>query len=69
MEAGAKLTEKQGRKLAETLEVGVEWILQGTTSRRDYPVDERLVNWLWEHEDERREIWERMCVGVRNDCS
>ena len=61
VEVGAKMTEKQGRKIAEVLEVGVEWILNGIASHRDYPVDERLVNWLWEHEDERREIWERMC--------
>ncbi len=61
VEAGAKLTEKQGRKIAEVLEVGVDWILNGLASHRDYPVDERLINWLWEHEDVRREIWERMC--------
>lgn len=35
VEAGAKLTEKAGRKLAEALEVGVEWLMDGISSRRD----------------------------------
>ena len=60
IESGATLTEKQAVKLAETLEVGVEWLLKGDEEKKDYPIDQRMIHWLWKHEDERREIWNRM---------
>ena len=60
VEFGEKLTEKQGRKLAEALEVGFEWLMYGNEEKRNYPVDERMINWLWEHEEERKSIWEKM---------
>ena len=60
VEFGAKLTEKQGVKLAEALEVGVEWLMYGDEEKKEYPVDERMVRWLWEHSDVRKEIWDRM---------
>ena len=61
VEFGAKLTEKQAVKLAETLEVGLEWLLKGDEEKKNYPVDQRMIRVLWQHEDERREIWNRMC--------
>ena len=61
VEFGAKLTEKQAVKLAETLEVGLEWLLKGDEKKKNYPVDQKMILWLWQHEDERHEIWNRMC--------
>lgn len=60
LEAGAKLTEKQGRKLAEVLEVGFEWLMEGDERNRCFPVDARMIEWLKDHEAVRQEIWERM---------
>lgn len=60
VESGAKLTEKQAVRLAETLEVGVEWLLLGDEKRKGYPVDQKMISWLWGNEDARREIWIRM---------
>lgn len=60
IESGATLTEKQAVKLAETLEVGIEWLLKGDEEKKDYPIDQRMIHWLWKHENERREIWNRM---------
>ena len=60
VESGAKFTEKQAVRLAETLEVGVEWLLQGDEKSKEYPVDQQMIRWLWEHEDVRREVWNRM---------
>ena len=60
VESGAKLTEKQAVRLAEALDVGVEWLLQGDEKRKEYPADQKMIRWLWEHEDARREIWIRM---------
>lgn len=67
VEFGAKLTEKQAVKLAETLEVGLEWLLKGDEKKKNYPVDQRMIHWLWRHEDERREIWNRMCKSANEE--
>ena len=64
VEFGAKLTEKQAVKIAEVLEVGVEWLLKGDEEKKDYPVDQRMIRWLWQHENERHEIWVRMCESA-----
>lgn len=37
VEFGAKLTEKQGVKLAEALEVGISWLLLGNEKTMDVP--------------------------------
>lgn len=60
IEFGAKLTEKQGVKLAEALEVGVDWLLLGDEHRKYYPADKKMIEWLWAHESVRKEIWDRM---------
>ena len=67
VEFGAKLTEKQAVKLAETLEVGVDWLLKGDENKKRFPVDRRMIHWLWLHEDERCEIWNRMCESVNEE--
>ena len=61
IESGATLTEKQAVKLAETLEVGIEWLLKGDEEKKDYPIDQRMIDWLWGNEEIRHEIWTRMC--------
>lgn len=60
VESGTKLTEKQGRKIVETLEVGYDWLMTGNEKKKMYPADQKMMDWLWEKEDVRREIWERM---------
>lgn len=54
------VTESMARKIGEALEVGVDWILKGDESRKNYPEDGELREWLWEHEDVRKELWEKM---------
>ena len=60
VEFGAKLTMKQGVKLAEALEVGIDWLMTGDESRKSYPVDSKMIEWLWQHESERKRIRELM---------
>lgn len=60
VEAGATLTMKQGTKLASTLVVGIDWLMEGREDRKYFPADQEMINWLWEHEEERREIWKKM---------
>lgn len=60
LETGAKLTEKQGRKLAEILEVGFDWLMEQDERNKYVPVDEKMIKWLKDHEEVRQEIWKRM---------
>lgn len=60
IEFGATLTDKQCVKLAAALEVGMMWLMKGEEHKKAYPADQKMIDWLWEHEDVRKEIWERM---------
>ena len=60
VEFGAKLTQKQGIKLAETLEIGYEWLMEGIEEKRYYPADQKMIDWLWEHEEVRKKLWKQM---------
>ena len=60
LETGAKLTEKQGRKLAEILEVGFDWLMEGDERNKYFPVDEKMIEWLKDHEEVREVLWKRM---------
>ena len=60
LESGAKLTEKMGRRLAEALEVGLDWLLVGEERNKYFPADRKMIEWLKDHETVRQEIWERM---------
>lgn len=60
VEAGANLTIKQGSKLAESLGVGIDWLMKGDEKKKSYPADQKMIDWLWQNEDERRAIWEKM---------
>jgi len=60
VESGAKLTDKQGVKVAETLEVGYDWLMTGDEKKKKYPADKKMVDWLWENEKARSDIWRKM---------
>ena len=60
LETGAKLTEKQGRKLSEILEVGFDWLMEGDERNKYFPVDEKMIEWLKDHEEVRAVLWKRM---------
>ena len=57
------VTSTMARKLATVLEVGVDWLLKGDERKKNYPEDGKLREWLWEHEEIRKELWERMKNG------
>lgn len=52
-----------GERLAEALEVGVDWLLTGDEEKKQRPVDKKLVDWLWEHPGVREELWKQMKDG------
>lgn len=51
---------KAAEKLAAALEVGVDWLLTGDESKKRFPADKAMVDWLWQHPEVREELWERM---------
>ena len=55
-----QLKRKAGEKLAAVLEVGVDWLLTGDESKKRFPADKAMVDWLWQHPEVREELWERM---------
>lgn len=53
------LTEDKAKKIADALDVGVDWILYGEEVRKDYPINDEMLKWLWNNPDIRKELWER----------
>ena len=61
VEAGNReLSLKAAKKIGSAFEVGFEWLLYGCEDRRDFPVDEKMIEWLWQNEDVRKELRSRM---------
>lgn len=58
-----QIKRKAGEKLAEALDVGVDWLLTGDEGKKQYPADRKLIDWLWEHPEVREELWKRMDDG------
>ena len=57
-----QLKRKAGEKLAEALHVGVVWMISGDEQKRLYPADKKMIDWLWEHPEEREEFWKKIEV-------
>lgn len=53
-------TGKTAEKLARALDVGIDWLLTGDESKKEYPVDGKMTEWLWKHPEVREEIRKRM---------
>lgn len=54
------ITRRSAEKLAEVLEVGVEWLLNGDESKKDFPADKKMIDWLWKHPEIREKLWNEM---------
>lgn len=54
------LTEDKARKIADALDVGVDWILYGDEEKKSFPVNGKMVEWLKAHPEERERIWRKM---------
>ena len=55
-----KLTEDKARKIADALEVGVDWILYGDQEKKYFPVNGKMIEWLKDHPEIREQIWKMM---------
>lgn len=54
------LTSKQAEKLASALGVGTEYLLTGNLKKKDNPVNRDMIEWLWNHPEERKAIWKKI---------
>lgn len=52
------------KKIADAFDVGYEWLLYGVEERRDYPVNDKMIKWLWSDVELRKKIWQRI-----NECT
>ena len=51
------LSKSNAEKIADALETSTEWLLEGKEEYKEYPVNKKLIEWLWKHPEERRELW------------
>ena len=49
------LTSQTAEKIADALDIGVEWLLKGDEEKKDYPISEKLIVWLWKNPELRKE--------------
>lgn len=56
----SNLTKKRAADIATVLHVGVEWLLYGDEKKKEHPVDQTMIEWLWNHPEIRKEIWEQI---------
>lgn len=61
--ANARLSEQIAARIAEKCGVGIKWLMYGDESQREYPVDRKMIDWLWEHPEIREELWKQMNRG------
>lgn len=47
-------------RIAEAFHVGIEWLRYGDESKKTYPVDEKVIEYLWGHENLREMIYQYM---------
>ena len=51
------LTKQSAEKIGKALRVGSEWLLYGKDEKKDNPVNDDLIAWLWRRADIREMIW------------
>lgn len=49
---------EQAKMIAQGLNIGLDWLLYGDEDRKYYPINDKIVEWLWSRKDIRKMIWE-----------
>lgn len=61
LEQGTRLlTERQAKKIADACDVGIDWLLYGEENTKEYPINDRMIEFLKEHPEVRAELREKM---------
>ena len=56
------LTEKNAQKIEKELDVGAPWLLYGDEEKKDYPVSQEMIAYLWSDEEERKRLWTELAA-------
>lgn len=59
------LSLDKAKKIADALNVGVDYILYGDVSKKDNPINDTLIRWLWSHPEIRKEIWDKIHFDIK----
>ena len=52
------LTVENAKKIEDAYGIGAEWILYGDEGKKRYPIGNKILDYLWNHEEERKRLWE-----------
>lgn len=55
-----RLIDSKAEAIAEVLDVNKDWLLYGEEYRKRYPINERMLKWLNEHEETRKDLREKL---------
>ena len=54
------MSERQAKRIADACNVGLDWLLYGDEEQKDDPINEKVLDWLRHHPEERKRIYEAM---------
>lgn len=61
LEAGKAMLGPQSiKRIAEAFRVGIDWLQYGDENRKENPVDQKMIDWLWDHPEMRKRIVDEM---------
>lgn len=55
-----KLTPFSAGRIEEQFNVGADWLMFGDEGKKNFPVSDKLIKWLWKNEDVRERLWREM---------
>ena len=59
-------TDKTLHDIADTFDVGFEWLKFGDERYRKSPVNRKLIDWLLDHQEIRDQLWKKMLDEEQN---
>ena len=62
-----RLVDSKAETIADVLDVDKDWLLYGEEYRKRYPINERMIKWLNEHEEIRKDLWIKLKAETENE--
>ena len=56
----SNLTPFSAGRIEDQFDVGADWLMFGDEGKKNFPVSEKLIKWLWENENIRERLWREM---------
>ena len=55
-----EITRQYAKRIEDTFDVSVDWILYGDEISRNYPFTDKMAEYMKKHEEVRKYVWDRM---------